>query len=320
MSDESVSNLGEVVLRRFTEADLFSLVALLEQTPEIATSGDDISIASLRAQLTWPGHMPTRDRWVVALRADPDRLVGYSSVFKSPMTPRADFALATHPSMRRRGIGSELLRRVLANAAALGARDAACYVSERDTVTPDFLGRRGFSPISAYCELGSRPDRRFPAPEWPEGFSIRGWRDERDVATLVEALNRCYEGLWGHNVSTVEEWSRWLPMLDTTGISFLVGPDGDLAGIVLAKLRDGVGVIDAPGVVVAWRGAGLYRPLVLQAITWLASLDASEYRIESWGDDRSTLDEYQSLGFTLSRRDTMYRRRLSVSAEPTAGA
>jgi GNAT superfamily N-acetyltransferase len=318
MSDEMSFGLSDIVFRRFTENDLSPLALLLEKTPEIAQSGDDISVAAIRAQLTWPGHVPERDRWVVVLRTDPDRLIGYSSVFKASSTPRADIVVATHPNVRRRGIGSELLLRALADADALGAQDASCYVSERDTGTPDFLSQRGFAPVSMYVELLARPDQHFSELEWPEGFSIRGWRDETDVATLVEASNRCYEGLWGHNASTAEEWAHWLPALDKTGISFLVGPDGALAGMVRAELREGVGVIDAPGVVVAWRGAGLYRPLLLHAITWFAARNPSAYRVESWGDDPSTIDEYQSLGFALSRRDALFRRRLSASASSAA--
>lgn len=189
MSDETIWDVGDVMFRRFTEDDLFSLVVLLEETSEIARSGDDISVAAIRAQLTWPGHLPERDRWVASLAADPDRLVGYSSVFKAPATLRADTSLATHPSMRRRGVGSELLRRALADAAGLGANDAACYVSERDTETLTFLSRRDFAPVSAYSELLARPDLRFPAPEWPKGFTIRAWRDDTDLVTLVEASN-----------------------------------------------------------------------------------------------------------------------------------
>ena len=117
---------GDVLFRRFTENDLTPLVALLEQVPELAESTDDISMEAIRAELMWPAHVPTRDRWVVIVRTDADRLIGYSSVFKAPSTSRADFVLAMHPSMRRRGIGSELLRRVVADAVALGARDATC--------------------------------------------------------------------------------------------------------------------------------------------------------------------------------------------------
>ncbi|HET9109801.1 MAG TPA: GNAT family N-acetyltransferase, partial [Ktedonobacterales bacterium] len=288
---------------------------LLEQTPEVALSGDDISLAALSEQMGWPGHSPARDRWVAALRSNPERLVGYSAVFKAPAMARADFMVVTLPSARHRGIGSELLRLVLADASALGASDATCYVSGADDGTPGFLTRRGFAPVAAYVELVAPDASRFPQPAWPEGFVVRSVASEHGIAALVEASNRGYEGLWGHNVSSAENWSHWLTGMDITGISLLFDPAGAVAGIVRAELRerDGarVGVVDAPGVVSEWRGAGLYRPLLLQALSWLAPRGAAEYRIESWGDDPAVIQEYVALGFARDRQDTLYRRRLA---------
>ena len=315
MNDEQPLAPADLIYRRFGEHDLQALAVLLEQTPEVALSGDDISLAALSEQMRWPGHSPARDRWVVALRSTPERVVGYSAIFKSPATARADFMVVTLPSARRRGIGSELLRLALADATALGASDVACYVSGTDEVTPGFLSRRGFTPVAAYVELAAPGALRFPPPAWPTGFIVRSVTGERDIAALVEASNRGYEGLWGHNVSSAENWSRWLNEMDITGISLLFDPAGAVAGIVRAEVRerDGarVGVVDAPGVVGQWRGAGLYRLLLLQALSRLIPRDLAEYRIESWGDDPAVIEEYIALGFARSRQDTHYRRRLA---------
>lgn len=315
MIDEQPDAPADLIYRRFGENDVQALAVLLAQTPEVALSGDDISLAALSEQMRWPGHSPARDRWVVALRSTPERLVGYSAVFKAPATARADVMVVTLPSARHRGIGSELLRLALADASALGACDAACYVSGTDEATPGFLSRRGFTPVSAYVELAAPGSLGFPPPQWPAGFAVRPVNGERDIVALVEATNRGYEGLWGHNVSSAENWSHWLSGMDITGISLLFDPAGAVAGIVRAELRerDGtrIGVVDAPGVVSEWRGAGLYRPLLLQALNWLAPCGAAEYRIESWGDDPAVIQEYMALGFARSRQDTLYRRRLA---------
>lgn len=316
MIDEKPAAPGEALFRRFNDTDLLPLATLLEQTPEVARSGDDISVAALREQLSWPGHVPARDRWVVALRSTPERLVGYSAIFKAPATARADIMVVTLPSARHRGIGSELLRLALADASALGASDAACYVSGADDGTPGFLNRRGFTPAAAYIELAAPGTLHIPQAEWPASFSIRSLVGESDLAALVEASNRGYEGLWGHNVSTGENWAPRLASGDMAGTSLLFGPGGVVAGIVRAELREregaSVGVVDAPGVVSRWRGAGLYRPLLLHALGWLHTHHPDEYRIESWGDDPTVTSAYLALGFALSRKDPLYRRRLPV--------
>ncbi len=303
---------SRLIVRRFAEADLDALTTLLNATPETARYPAEVTREALAEQLSWPGHAPTRDRWVVVERASPHRLLGYCSVFKSPSTPRADLIGVTHPQARQQGIGSALLRLALADATALGATDAAIYVNDLDAPVAKWVARRGFAAVGAFTALVAAGERSFPPPDWPSGVSIRSWRDAGDLPTLVEASNRCYAGLWGHNVTTEEEWSHWLPEMDTSGIFFLYAEQRGLVGLVRASLRvDGaqtVGTVDAPGVVAEARGAGLYRPLLLHAIEWLAAEHPDEIKIESWGDDPAVIAGYQALGFEASRRETLFRR------------
>lgn len=305
------------VARRFAQSDLDALVTLVQAAPETARYADEVSREALEAQLTWPGHIPERDRWVVADRAAPERLIGYSSVFKAPTTPRADLLGVTHPEARGQGIGSALLRLALTDAAALGAQDAALYVNDLDTPVAAWAQRRGFAPVGAFTALAAEGGRAFPAPIWPTGVTIRAWRDAGDVATLVEASNRCYAGLWGHNHTTAEEWTRWLPETDTRGIFFLYSGLGELIGTVRASQQERdarpVGLVDAPGVIAEARAEGLYRPLLLHALAWLAAQGSAEFRIESWGDDPAVIADYLALGFSVTRRETLFRRALTPS-------
>jgi hypothetical protein len=129
------------------------------------------------------------------------------------------------------------------------------------------------------------------------------------------AANRCYEGLWGHNTVTPAALEHWLPTLDTRGVFFLFGSDGALVGMVRAtpQAADGrlVGMVDAPGVVAQWRSADLYRPLLLHALAWLTPQAPTDYRIESWGDDPAVIAAYQAVGFTITRRELIYRQRIA---------
>ncbi len=148
-------------IRRYQTAapdDLPALARLLAETPEIATSGEDISEAMLRAQYEWPGHQPTRDRWVAEATDEPGALAGYACVFKSPATPRADLLLVVHPAWRRRGLGRELLRRALDGARALGATEVSCYAEEMDAGAAAFAATHGFAPVAAFTRLSAPGD------------------------------------------------------------------------------------------------------------------------------------------------------------------
>lgn len=315
MPEPLTLDAGRLIVRRFALDDLDALATLLNETPETARFPAEVTQGALVAQLSWPGHAPTRDRWVVTERSAPDRLLGYCSAFKSPTTPRADLLGVTHPQARHQGIGSALLRLALADATALGATDAAIYVNDLDATVAAWVARRGFEAVGAFTALVAAGERSYPLPDWPAGVSIRPWRDDGDLPMLVEASNRCYAGLWGHNVTTEEEWSRWLPELDTRGVFFLADTARGLIGLVRASLAEDegrrVGVIDAPGVIAEARGEGLYRPLLLHAIHWLATERPVEFKIESWGDAPAVIADYHALGFETTRRETLFRRALA---------
>jgi ribosomal protein S18 acetylase RimI-like enzyme len=79
----------------------------------------------------------------------------------------------------------------------------------------------------------------------------------------------------------------------------------------LTKLRGApIGLVDAPGVVSAYREAGLQQPLVLTALHWLVPQAPATIELESWGDTTETLALYRALGFKPLQEAISYRRSL----------
>jgi mycothiol synthase len=304
-------------IRRYSAVDpddLPALARLLAATPEIADAGEEIGEDALRAQYDWPGHQATRDRWVAEAPGQPGALAGYASIFQFPSTPRADLLIAVHPAWRRRGLGSELLRRALADARAKGAENAACYLGDADGGATIFATAHGFTPVAAYTRLTAPGGATFPAPVFPDDYTIRACQGEEDFARFIESANTCYAGLWGHNTLNAEDGRGWFDALDPAGICFLFAPDGALVGRGSGQrvARDGqpTGVLDAPGAIPALRAAGLYTPLLLWSAARLARHPdgpVARYLLESWGDSTATIAAYQTLGFTLDRRETSWR-------------
>lgn len=94
-----------------SETDIPRLARLLTEAELLDASGEDISEATLREQLTWPGHDPSQDRWIVDMQSPFDTdplLIGFASVLKVPQNVHADITVVVHPQWRREGIGSEL--------------------------------------------------------------------------------------------------------------------------------------------------------------------------------------------------------------------
>ncbi len=70
------------------------------------------------------------------------------------------------------------------------------------------------------------------------------------------------------------------------------------------------GLVDAPGIVPAYRNTDLYVPLILAMLQWLVSQNPARIELESWGDTPATIDLYRTLGFTSAQEAISYRRGL----------
>ncbi len=164
-------------------------------------------------------------------------------------------------------------------------------------------------------------------PVLPEGFTLRSYRDANHLPTLVEALNRGYEGLLGHHHTTEAEFAPILANLDWDGLFLLFTSDGSVAGEVSAELALDrsehnsalTGRVSSPGVVSEHRSLKLYRALLLSGVAYLKGRDAVRAELQSWGDAPETIALYTTLGFTVLRQQIAYGRPVR-QADPATGA
>lgn len=312
-------NTTNILLYRHfdVERDFAPLVTLLGEVEQADHDGEDVSEAMLREQLSWPGHNPALDRWVVTC-SDSNALIGYGTLFKTPDDGSADLYIAVHPAWRRHGIGNQLLLSLLERAREMGSEDIRAYAAAQHQAAKVFLRQHGFDLVAAYTRMAVAGTHPFPAPELPAQFVVRSYNQVQQMELFLEATNRGYEGLWGHRHINQEELEAWFPQLQKEGIFLLFAPDGAIAGICRAEISEhltalrgvSTGLIDAPGVVPHYRKSGLYLPLVLTALQWLVPQSPVQIELESWGDAASTLATYRTMGFTPIQEAISYRRSL----------
>ncbi len=296
------------------QRDLAALVTLLNAVEQADHTGEDVTEATLREQLTWSGQDPALNNWIATLQDDGSP-VAYGIIQKIPGDDNAHIYIAVHPAWGRQGIGRQIFARLLERAHDLGARAIGTYVNVQNEGADLFVRSCGFEPVSTYTRLNISAAQPFPTPALPPGFTTRSYDQLQRVDLYTEAMNRSYEGLWGHIQLTQEAVARWLPQLNQAGIFLLFAPDGEIAGTCRAELSKQLTVtrgaptalIDAPGVVPAYRDANLYLPLLLTAIHWLLPQNPATLELESWGDAPDTLALYRSLGFTVMKEEVAYR-------------
>jgi len=302
--------------RRFAPEDIARIGALLEESEAVDHSGEDISEELLRDQLTWTGHDPLQDRWMVELSGEPGKIIAYSILWKTSTNRHADITAAVHPAWRGRGIGGELLARTLQRAREMQAESALAYVDVQHLAANNFLLQRGFTPVSAYTVMSLAASVPVAAPEWPaDGYVIRPYSDVQDFSMLLQAFNRCYEGLWGHHHLSEVELDTWFPTIDQEGMLLLYAPNGDLVGLCRVEMSEQLsrkygkpmGYVDSPGIVSEYRGKELFVPLLQAGVQRLRLRERVDIELESWGDDVRTLEQYQGLGLTIVRQARIYR-------------
>lgn len=282
-----------------------------------------ITLAQQQEELRAPNQHPATDRWVAEETGDSWTLLGQS--FGYHTIPERYLAwVEVHPDWRRRGVGSELLKRVIARAKAVGADHILINAEqdEQNRAADAFLQHHGFWAKSDVWFMRAPADLVVATPQWPTGYHVRTFAEVQDLAILWQVCYGSYGDQWGHGEnsrinrakppeSTVSAWlSDYAPQ--GANIFLVFDQQANVAGICrgfVGEQKHGAmptGLIDAPGIVPAYRHLGLQRPLTQTVMQWLRTQGQGPLELHSFGDSAATVALYRDLGFTLERHLLAY--------------
>ncbi len=300
-----------------SEADrrrIASVLAAAEAADGIAAVGDQV-IREL-----------SRDR-TRHLIADVDGdLVGYLNLAPAADDAPAMAELAVHPDARRRGIGSELIRKGLAKGGP-GTRVWAHGNLDPARATAEALS------LVAVRELWQmrRPLTDLPAVRLPDGVVLRTYAGLSDDAELLRVNNAAFawhpeQGGWT-DADVAER--RAEPWFDPAGL-FLAfdSTTGRLLGFHWTKVhgptlggqersdpKKRLGEVYVVGVDPEAQGRGLGATLTLVGLHYLAdrlvdpSGDAAEVTLYVEANNSAAVKTYERLGFRLFSADVAYTLR-----------
>jgi mycothiol synthase len=200
------------------------------------------------------------------------RLAGSGIAGISDLRDRAFVAPRVFPELRRRGVGTALLRALAPHAESLGVDKATAGVT--DSGSHAFAERFGFSAVDSQVEQVRRLDAQPAVSAPPPGVEIV------TVAERPELLEAAYplacEG-WG-DLATVapatldlEDWLRSEATLPAG--SFVAVADGEIVGYSGLCAHDNDGVAEDGLTVVRrqWRRCGLAAALKQRELAWAAT-------------------------------------------------
>ena len=210
-----------------------------------------------------------------------------------------------HPEHRRRGVGTELVREVLAHAAG-GVR----LWSHGDHPAAARIGARlGLEKVRELLVMCRSLDDELPEPVWRDGVTVRAFVPGRDEAAVVEVNRRAFD--WhpeqgALTVADVEATERE-PWFDPAGFFLAVDSADRLLGFHWTKVHpDGTGEVYVVGVAPDAQGGGLGRALTLVGIRHLRATGRPEVILYVEADNAPAVAVYRRLGFTRSAADVQW--------------
>ena len=164
-----------------------------------------------------------------------------------------------------RGLGTEILERGEAFAAAEGAKKILTGAPEPNTAARALFESRGYREVRRFYKMAIELTDAPPAPALPAGLVVDELRDD-ECRAFYDVLNEAFEEHWEWHPQPYDEWleRRQGQHRDEHGPIWFVVRDGDeLAAVTRNDLSvAGAGYVGALGVRPAWRGRGLAKALL----------------------------------------------------------
>jgi mycothiol synthase len=313
-------------------SDVAAWAELLAAAEAVDRSGEHYSASDLAEELADPS-LVAADTIAVF---DGERMVAYG-VIRAKVAPAGSYRMngvyrmhvegCVHPGFRRRGIGTELMRRSAARGAQMHALhgprlagELVMYSNDRNSGVRALAESVGMLPVRWWYEMDrDLTDLGEPVPV-PEGLRLAAWERAIDEQ-LRAAHNETFAGNWGSFERDSAYWRQWVSgsRAFRPGVSLLLWDGDQIAGYQLVYEFDAdtaatgareawIGMV---GTRPPWRGRGVASTLLTHV---LAACRAHGYQraalIVDTGNSTGALGIYERAGFAVTERATSYVRPL----------
>jgi ribosomal protein S18 acetylase RimI-like enzyme len=193
-------------------------------------------------------------------------------------------------------------------------------------------GRHGFEPVRRFLEVARPTAAPVPDVAAPQGLELVQWSPEHDEAARLCHVE-AFADHWGSEPRTAEEWAQWYTghrgFRPDLSVLALHPATGEVASLVLTAAYPAdwehepvEAWINTVGTRRAWRGQGVARWLMADALRKIASADTGFQRAILGVDAENptgALGLYRSLGFAEDVRAVTTLSRPAAARSVRAG-
>jgi len=157
-----------------------------------------------------------------------------------------------------------------------------------------------------------------PAPQWPEGISVRTFFRGQDERTVFETDEEAFRDHWGHLPMQFDLWEHWTVKredFDPT-LWFLAFDGTQPSGICLCQNEKDSGWVDTLAVRRPWRRKGLGMALLLHAFGEFYRRDVHKVGLNV--DSQNLIGAtrlYERAGMHVARQYNTYEKELRLGVE-----
>lgn len=325
---EKMPNIPGLTFRCFRGAsDYPAMVAVIAAS----TEADQIEDATTVEDITYRfKHLSNCDPYQDVLLVEvADGVVGYGRGWwwDEPATGRI-YSLNgfLRPEWRRKGIGRAMLQwlenRLKQIAASHPADVAKCFQNSAAHFavgTAVLLERTGYRPFRYFYDMVRPSLDAIPDFPLPDGVEVRHALPEHYRA-IYASVDETSKDEWPYSPLTEEDYQAWLanphfqPHLWQVAWDVATGqPAGHVLTFIDEKENEKYGrkrgYTEGIGVERPWRRCGLARALIVRSLQAQKAAGMTESALAADSDSASGVTRlYESCGFQIVRRDTIYRK------------
>jgi mycothiol synthase len=219
--------------------------------------------------------------YLVALEEEDVVGLGFCGPSQSP--ERTAVVVRVLRDHRRRGIGSQLLDRVVAHAAQLGRPQISGMVFEDDPDSIAWVTNRGFEESGRQVELSRELGPSETEPNAPDGIELAELEENRHEAAY-EVWAECYPDMPVSPRLPAPSYEEWLEEEVSGPVTFVALDSGRVVGAAaLLERVDGLAEHGLTAVRRSHRGRGIATALKQALIHWAAEHGFRE--LTTWTQD-----------------------------------
>lgn len=295
------------------EADLPSIVALIDACEDVDQLDRRTSVEELRGEIEAPGVEPERD--LRLWHDNTGRLVGWGqlAIPEHGATIDARFWMRIHPQARNDTLEPEMMAWVESRVQEVAQerhKPAQLLTGARDDQADRLalLDDHGFTPTRYFFTMRRSLQTPIEQPQLPPGFTIRQFQPGPDDKRWIKLGNLAFREHWNHHDATSEDLEHELaaPHFRPDLYQLAIAPNGTFAAYCQCeiiqeqntRLNRAEGFVLGLGTHPGLRKLGLGRALLLNGLHQLKAAGMNTALISVDADNASgALKLYESVGF-----------------------